>query len=230
MSTLIEPYEPFTRDNILTLSVMVEDNVIVINGYVIREEFPADMRPNYRALQWYGAQQIGHIEPAITDGQLDALRANPQPNSKSGPRGNIPVTAEDFPTVVQPIVDFYNAIAKARWDKLIEDYEQQEAEWNSPEAQAERVRQWKQNALSQTNFLMFPDAPLTDEERQQLLELRAAIWAIPNSVPMAKGAEGQTLMAGRVGEWFTGDKFMEMLLRTEEITKPRLPNPRQIFH
>lgn len=230
MSALFEPYEPFTRDNILTLSAVPADNVIVINGYAIAEPFSADLDANYHALQWYGEHQIGQIEPNILEGELMRLRANPQPDAPVGPRGNITINPEDFPKVVQPIVDFYNATAKARWEKLIADYEREDAEWNSPEAQAERVRQWKQSALSQTNFLMFPDAPLTDAERQQLLELRAAIWAIPNNIPRGRQAETQALSAARVGEWFTGARFADELQRFESLTKPTPPDPRQIFH
>lgn len=180
----------WTMETIQTLTVVPADKTLLINGVPIMvDDFPANLNTDFNALQWYGSIQAGQIEPARTAAdqlQLQELaervfrlgtkaprNAVEELNAKNNAMRPLTIEAADFPAKCQPWVDFYNATTQGRWEALWEEYENQLHEYNSPDAERERVKAIKNLLLRESDFLMLPDVPITDEDKTAAWEFRA---------------------------------------------------------
>ena len=105
---------------------------------------------NMHALQWHDG--TGHIE--YTDGQA-----------------NRPLTAADYDVEVAP----FTALWQAEYDRL-------EEERNRPltlEEKASVIRQQRDDLLSETDYLMMPDYPMSELARENLKVYRQALRDVP---------------------------------------------------
>ena len=105
---------------------------------------------NLHALQWHDS--AGHIE--YTDGQP-----------------NRPLTSADYDAVVAPFV----ALWQAEYDRLEEERNRP----LTPEKKAELIRQQRDDLLSETDYLMMPDYPMSELARENLKVYRQALRDVP---------------------------------------------------
>ena len=105
---------------------------------------------NMHALQWHDG--TGHIE--YTDGQA-----------------NRPLTAADYDVEVAP----FTALWQAEYDRLEEERNRP----LTPEEKASVIRQQRDYLLSETDYLMMPDYPMSELARENLKVYRQALRDVP---------------------------------------------------
>ena len=105
---------------------------------------------NMHALQWHDG--TGHIE--YTDGQA-----------------NRPLTAADYDVEVAP----FTALWQAEYDRLEEERNRP----LTPEEKASTIRQRRDALLSETDYLMMPDYPMSELTRENLKVYRQALRDVP---------------------------------------------------
>ena len=105
---------------------------------------------NMHALQWHDG--TGHIE--YTDGQA-----------------NRPLTAADYDVEVAP----FTALWQAEYDRLEEERNRP----LTPEEKASTIRQQRDALLSETDYLMMPDYPMSELARENLKVYRQALRDVP---------------------------------------------------
>ena len=105
---------------------------------------------NLHALQWHDS--AGHIE--YTDGQP-----------------NRPLTSADYDAVVAPFV----ALWQAEYDRLEEERNRP----LTPEKKVLLIRQQRDALLSETDYLMMPDYPMSELARENLKVYRQALRDVP---------------------------------------------------
>ena len=112
------------------VTVIPADNLIIVNGQALCFDFAAPA--NLHAIQWHGG--AGHME--CTDGP------------------NADLTAGNYAALVAPYVALWEA-EKARLDNLAaEEAARREAEYNSTEARAARVRAERDRRLDGSQWIM----------------------------------------------------------------------------
>lgn len=138
-----------------TVTVVPADNLVIVNGEAL--VFPFDAPANLHALQWRGV--TGHTE--WTDG----------PNQK--------LAAADYDGQVAPFVALWE-MEKARLTAEAEAAEAARlAEYNSEPARFERLRAERDRRLTETDYLLMPDYPLSDDSRAAVQAYRQALRDLP---------------------------------------------------
>lgn len=142
------------------VTVVPDDRLVIVDGKALTFDFNAPWRMH--ALQWDG--QKGHIEWAGDD-------ANPQHNET--------LTTNNYTSQVAPFVALWDA-EKARLTAEAEAAEAARlAEYNSEPARFERLRAERDRRLSETDYLLMPDYPLSDDSRAAVQAYRQALRDLP---------------------------------------------------
>ena len=138
------------------VTVVAEDNLIVVDGDAIEFQYGLRIpkrRENLWALQWHSGK-----------GELE-LKGE----------GNQFFDETEYELEVQPFVDQW----EREKDRLVKEEERQrlldEIEWNKPENAAARAREDRDILLSKTDYLMLPDYPISDEDREAVAAYRQAL-------------------------------------------------------
>lgn len=133
------------------VTVVPADCFLMVDGQGFRFEFTAP--EGMHALHWNGS--TGHTE------------------WKGGP--NKPLAPEDYDTQVAPFVVLWEE-EKTRRDA---DLAEKVSVYNGAEARFQRLRQERDRRLSETDFLLMPDYPLTPSIKQAILDYRTALRDLP---------------------------------------------------
>lgn len=136
------------------VTVIAPDNMVYVDGVALKFDFAID--EDVHAIQW--RDNTGHIE--YTDGRL-----------------NKTLTADDYEKDVLPFVTLWEN-EKARLDQKVAEAL---AEYNSPKARAERIREERDLKLAACDYLMMPDYPLGEAERATWLAYRQALRDMPQA-------------------------------------------------
>lgn len=138
-----------------TVTVVPADKLVIVNGEAL--VFPFDAPSTLRALQW--RDEKGHTE--WTDAP------------------NLPLAAADYDDQVAPFVALWET-EKARLTAEAEAAEAARlAEYNSDPARFERLRAERDRRLTETDYLLMPDYPLSEDSRAAVQAYRQALRDLP---------------------------------------------------
>lgn len=138
------------------VTVVPVDNLIMVNGEALRFAYPAPA--NLHAVQWHEGQ--GHRE--LTDAGNGSLEG-----------------AEDYAAHVAPYVALWQAEKIRLEQAAAAEKARQEAEYNSPEARAQRVRAERDARMASTDYRMAADYPLDESQRALWAAYRQALRDLP---------------------------------------------------
>ena len=137
------------------ITVVPSDKLIMVDGVALHFEFPADQ--SLHALQWHDGS--GHMEVV---GQ-----------------GNVVLSENDYVEKVAPFVALWEA-EKVRLETEAEAAEAARlAEYNSEPARFERLRAERDRRLTETDYLLMPDYPLSGDSRAAVQAYRQALRDLP---------------------------------------------------
>lgn len=138
-----------------TVTVVPADNLVIVDGEAL--VFPFDAPATLHALQWREGK--GHTE--WTDAP------------------NLPLAAADYDDQVAPFVALWET-EKARLTAEAEAAQAARlAEYNSEPARFERLRAERDRRLSETDYLLMPDYPLSGDSRAAVQAYRQALRDLP---------------------------------------------------
>jgi hypothetical protein len=136
------------------VTVMVEDKWIAVDDETIEFENGFKLIPEHEnlwALHW-------------KDGKGEYQFDDPPENYLFGP--------EHYYKYVDPYVRQWQE------EKIRQDYAA-EVEWNKPENVEARARAQRNMLLAETDYMLMPDYPLTDEQREAWTAYRQALRNLP---------------------------------------------------
>lgn len=138
------------------VTVVPADRLIIVDGYALCFGYAAP--DGMHALQWDGGK--GHTE--WTNGPNQAL------------------APEDYDELVAPYVDLWEK-ERDRLEQVAAEAEAARlAEYNSEEARFERLRAERDRRLTETDYLLMADYPLSDDQRVVLRVYRQALRDLPS--------------------------------------------------
>ena len=138
------------------VTVVADDSLIIVDGEGIEFQYGIQIpkrRENLWALQWH--RGIGELELKGEDNQTFDETA--------------------YELEVLPFVEQWEAERKRLAIEEERLKQAEEAEWNRPENVAERARNERDILLGRTDYLMMPDYPLSDEDRESVAAYRQAL-------------------------------------------------------
>lgn len=138
------------------VTVVPADNIIIVDGEALRFAFAAPA--NVHAIQWHAGK--GHME--FTDDYNHVLLGEE-------------LYAED----VAPFVALWEAEKMRLEEGEAAAEAARMAEYNSPEARAQRVRDERDRRIAATDYIMAVDYPLRDEQRTAWTAYRQALRDMP---------------------------------------------------
>ena len=135
---------------IINLTVIPDDRFISVDGQGLVFDYPA--AANIHAIQWHNGS--GHVE--FSDGLTPNLIIQGQ---------------EDYEKYVCPYVQM--------WEEIYHNVTTAEQYSDTPEEKASVIRQQRDDLLSETDYLMMPDYPMSELARENLKVYRQALRDVP---------------------------------------------------
>lgn len=137
------------------VTIIPDDHIIYVDDEGIIFDYYAPI--NFHAIQYRGDEKsgVGHVE------------------YKSGIY--VEITEAEFVDLIQPYVELFNK----EKEKLIKEKEEAEKIFNSEESRFERLRQERNLRLQSVDYMVMPDYPLKEGERELILKYRQSLRDLP---------------------------------------------------
>jgi len=144
-----------------SVTVMVEDRWIAVDGLSVEFRKPFSLAAGHErlwALHWKGGKG---------EYQLD------------DPPENIFFNGSKYGQWVQPYVDQWEAEKARQEAEEARLQAEAEAEWNKPENVAARAREERDKLLAESDFILMPDYPASEEVKAAWTAYRQALRDLP---------------------------------------------------
>lgn len=151
-------------DAVEHVTVVPDDAIVLINCYGLHFDFPYEK--GLHAIQWDNINQTGHME------FVDDL--------------NVPLDQASFHEDILPFIQLFAQAQTNRFEKMISDWENEVAEFNSDSAKMERLKNKRNAILKATDYLVLPD--VAAEIGPQILSIIYKYRKLIRNIADQKGA------------------------------------------